>query len=813
MNSLITKLFTLALLCTSLRAASIDVTLSSQFLARGEQALLEVQLQVDGNIDPPENLRMPSIPGVSLQARGFGGPNTTYLPGRKLGYVYQFVISSFESGMHTIPPISVRMSNQVFESAPVTFEVFDGTDIAFTELRNGTEVIRYAAFFKVAKKNPYEGENIPVELKIYFPANVRIEEWGIPDFDRKDVTAWRFEPRPQVGNAILLGANYQAASYPSILAAGKSGKVTIGPAKIRLIAIENVVGQFGFEQNAIPLNLVASALELDAKPLPPNPPAGFTNAIGTFTLDAAIESKEVREGDPLNVELTITGSGNLDTLAAPFLTDKEGWKLYDASRSELGEERRQQKGTITFKQFMRPTARQTVVPPFQLPYFDPILGQYKVLSTSPIPLTVLPSTNPIAAAGTATIAAPPALDTPVEMMTDILSIIQTDQLVSPANAIALPHLWHIVPLILALVLGFAIFHRHYWPRLQASPEQVKRKQDWKEVESAPAESASFYRAAGRFIETWLPHSDQDPAVKSILQERDQLCFLPQSSSQPVPSQRRSEILKTLRKLALSLVVFALTSLSFVHAADATQAPKLYQEGKYKESIEAWLAAGPYEQLTAQTRYNIGNACFRAGSQGYAALYYRRALLADPTMPEARQNLRFLERKFGALTIKRPDYQYVLTRIPEAWLKNITYGTLWGIGLAMLVFPATHRNSRLRIVAISTLILCPLLAIASAIGQHYYPDDSIFAPYEEQAVVVAEKTLVYADASRTSGQVIEAPAGSLCRILRRSDRWVYIAFASQTRGWVPADRIEPLIPTSAPKVPDFRALAEQKQPSA
>ena len=41
----------------------------------------------------------------------------------------------------------------------------------------------------------------------------------------------------------------------------------------------------------------------------------------------------------------------------------------------------------------------------------------------------------------------------------------------------------------------------------------------------------------------------------------------------------------------------------------------------------------------------------------AALYYRRALLRQPGHPEALQNLRFLERKFGlAFTIKRPDYQ-------------------------------------------------------------------------------------------------------------------------------------------------------------
>lgn len=819
MNSYLTIFTSLLLLCGSLSAASIDVTMSSQFLARGEQAVLEVQLT---EVEPPETLRLPAVAGVSIQSRGFGGPSTMILPGRKLGYVYQYIVSSFESGEHIIPAISIRVGNETLESKALKFEVFDGTDISFKELRNGRDVIRYAAFFKAEKKNPYEGENIAVELKIYFPANQRIEEWGIPDFERKDVTAWRFEPRPQIGGAILLGANYQAASYPSTMAAGKAGQVSIGPAKIRLIAVENVIGQFGYEQNAVPLNLVADALQIDAKPLPPNPPVGFTNAVGSFTLEATVDDQEVREGDPLNIELKVTGAGNLDSLNAPVLSDTDGWKLYEATRSELGEERRLQRGSMTFTQFMRPTKRQTVIPPFQLAYFDPSLEQYKVLSTSPIPLTVLPSTNPPLNMGATGNATPPAATVPVETMTDILGIVKSASLLNPRHTLALPQLWHLVPLIIALVLGFAIFHRHFWPRLQSTPEQTKRKQALKELSSVSKESTSFYRAAGRFIETWLPEkSNSNADVQRILQERDQLCFHPEPTTQPVPSQRRNEILRTLRKLTLSLTILCAVGIFPLFGAESKntattetkEAATLYEEGQYKESIESWLGAGPYDKLAASTLYNIGNACYRAGSQGYAALYYRRALLAEPGMQEAQQNLRFLERKFGALTIKRPDYQYTLTRIPEAWLKNTLLGSLWGIALALLVFPATRRGSRMRIVAVCAFVLCPLLAATAAIGRHYYPNDSIFAPYAEQAVIVAEKTVIFADASRTSGQVIEAPAGSLCRILRRSDRWVYIAFASQTRGWVPADRIESLIPTSPPTVPDFKALAEPSQPSA
>jgi tetratricopeptide (TPR) repeat protein len=804
--------FLLTMFCLGLaHAASIQMTMSSQFLARGEQAVLEITLS---EIEPPETLRVPTVPGVTIQSRGFGGPNTTILPGRKLGYVYQFQLSSFQNGKHKIPAISLRVGSKEYTSDPLEFEVFDATQISFSELRIGTDTIPYAAFFRTTKTSPYIGEVVPVELKIYFPTGIRIEEWGIPDFDRSGITAWRFEPRPQIGLVNMLGANYQCASYPSTMAASQSGKVNIGPAKIRLISIQNVMGQFGFEQNAIPLNLQTSALDLDAKALPENPPDGFTNAVGSFELSAAIEDSEVREGDPVRVNLSVSGRGNLDSLAPPVLADPEGWKLYDANREEMGEERRLQRGTANFQQFMRPTTRQTVVPPFKLVYFDPDAASYKTLSTSPIPLKVLPSTNPGGAIESIA-SVPQAADLPIERMTDILGLIQGAPSLRAPYSQALPHLWHLVPLVIVLTLAFAIFQRRFAHLWHSTPEQQQRKQAWKSLEQAPADSSHFLRHAGRFIESWIPTERQKtPEVEAILQERDAQCFLPQSSNTTLPASRRQEILRTLKKLAFTLLFFIVVGAQSLQAAEAKDpAAHAYQQGKYKDAIGHWLAAGPYEELSATTLYNIGNACYRAGSQGHAALYYRRTLLVDPTLDEARQNLRFLERKFGALTIKRPEYQYTLTKFPASWFRNILLGSLWGILIAILVFPATRRGSNLRIAAISALLICPLLTVGSSLARHYYPNDAVFAPYEEQAVVIADKTTVHADASRTSGQVIEVPAGSLCRVIRRTDRWVYIAFASQTRGWVPADRIEELIPSSPPKVPDFAPAAEPEGPSA
>ena len=47
-------------------------------------------------------------------------------------------------------------------------------------------------FAAVTKDKPFVNEVIPTELKLYIPSDQRIEDWGIPEFERNGVAAWRW---------------------------------------------------------------------------------------------------------------------------------------------------------------------------------------------------------------------------------------------------------------------------------------------------------------------------------------------------------------------------------------------------------------------------------------------------------------------------------------------------------------------------------------------------------------------------------------------------------------------------------------------
>ena len=811
-NHRLATLATLALCLGLARPASAQLSaqLTTRHLARGEQAFLEIALPPGR---PPDTMPViPPTPDVAIRAM-VPSAIPRQVPGRRIEYFYQYSVESYAVGRHTIPALELVINGLRTRTEPIEFVVFNPDELQWREVIVAGRTMRYAAGFHIIKDHPYEGETIPTEIKIFIPRDVAstVEDWGIPEFERDGVACWRLEPSAMKGQINVLGRPYITLAYPSTLTPTRSGKVGIGPAKLRLTSTQVIID--GSVQRVTEETFLAiPKLEFDTTPLPPGAPAGFDNAIGSFTLRANTNETDVREGDPLSVDLIVTGSGNLDTMRAPRLKDAKGWKIYEATATQRGDERRRLSGSVIFQQLIKPLDLQTAIPPFRLTYFDPSLKQYRSVTTDPIPLKILPSI--VAAA--ASPGPPQALPIPIERMTDILAILRPTQWLVPAQPAVPPWLSHAIGGLLALALITKALWMRLAPRLRQDPLKAVEWRALRELARIPADNDTlFLKHAGAFIERWL---GGHPAaeLQAILTERDARCFLAEKPTARL-GKRRSEILKHLRKaIAAAVVVAAITLLTAPPAARAanpaaagsqadvvSQALSAYDAANYEDAIKLWLAAGDYSQLSPAALYNIGNACYRLGSPGYAALYYRRALARDPGHEESRQNLRFIERKCGALTVQRPDYQYALARLPLSFWRNTVWSGIWICALALLVFPATRNGAPIRVAAICTLVVAPLLVALGVLGWHYYPDDSEFVPIADQAVVIAEKVVVHSDAARTSPEVIDAPPGSLCELVRLSGEWAYIAFASKTRGWVPTATLEKVLPDKPPAPPKIR----------
>ncbi|MFD0895753.1 BatD family protein [Luteolibacter ambystomatis] len=789
---------------TSTASAQIAVqaTMSSRFLARGETASLDIAI-LNGMPRLERSPAVPQVPDVKIEA---GQPEPRMISARRSGYVFPFLISSYKEGRHIIPAITLQLDGKTYTTPPQEFTVFNPDELKWSEASVGDQKMRYSASFHPLKDNPYEGETVPVEIKLYIPRDIPVEDWGIPEFERDGIACWRFEPSGSWGQTNILGRSYISVAYPSSMSATRSGTVSIGPANLRLM-LRTIVNDPFPRMSPTPVFLAIPKFDLQAKKLPEGAPAGFVNAVGSFTMSSKTTQTELREGDPLSVDVTVTGTGNLDGMTAPKPKDADGWKIYEASAEQRGDERRQETGSVTFHQFMRPLGDKASVPGFQLVYFDPQLAQYKTIETPPIPLKLLPSLKekPLASAP---LAPPQAAGIPVEKMNDILGLVQPARIVLPGATRFPSWTWQLVPGLVALLLIIKAIWMKAGPKFRIEPEVAARRQAFRELERvSTADHPSFLRQAGRFIEQWLPKAaTQDSSLHAILEERDATCYRGEGSPDAKGDRsRRSSILKVIRKFAwlwIAVAWFGFSSDSKAAGDEQlqTEAVAAYDSAEYEKAIQMWLDAGPFDRLSADTLYNIGNACYRMGVPGHAALYYRRALEKDSSHAEALQNLRFIERKYGSVSVKWDDYQYALTRLQLQTWRNTLWAGVWMVVLGVLVCLATRAGSKARIPAVIGLVLGPMIAAAGALGSHYYPDDSRFAPLTRQAVVVNEDSALHSEASRTSQEIIDARVGSLCEIIKDRGAWLYVSFATKTRGWIPAEDVEKVVPDKKPEAP-------------
>ena len=102
----------------------------------------------------------------------------------------------------------------------------------------------------------------------------------------------------------------------------------------------------------------------------------------------------VKAGDPITLEFEVTGPGNFNTVEAPVFTasNPDAWRTYAANKmvDPVQVSDGSKPGRATFTQIIMPKELLTEIPPFELAFFNPVIGQYSVRKTSAIPIQVTP---------------------------------------------------------------------------------------------------------------------------------------------------------------------------------------------------------------------------------------------------------------------------------------------------------------------------------------------------------------------------------------------------------------------------------------
>lgn len=221
----------------------------------------------------------------------------------------------------------------------------------------------------------------------------------------------------------------------------------------------------------------------------------------------------------------------------------------------------------------------------------------------------------------------------------------------------------------------------------------------------------------------------------------------------------------------------------------------YESGKYEQATRLYLKSFEEGQASEELFYNLGNAYFKQQNHGEAALWYRRALILNPRMPEPRQNLLTVKNRVGLLDFEPKGIDQTIARFRESELVALLTACVWLtlLCLASLLFVKGLRPWR-SLLIIATCLLAGL-SIVSYLGLDIYRNRIAI---DHRAVITATDAIAQTSPVPDANTVTELPPGSEIRIVTASGPWQYIDIPGELRGWVKTEALTPLWPPVLPE---------------
>lgn len=207
-----------------------------------------------------------------------------------------------------------------------------------------------------------------------------------------------------------------------------------------------------------------------------------------------------------------------------------------------------------------------------------------------------------------------------------------------------------------------------------------------------------------------------------------------------------------------------------------KAGRAYDAGHFAEAATNYLALVAQGYRAPEVYYNLGNAEFRAGHGGAAALAYRRAWHLAPRDADIAANLQFALEQTGASLPGAAPWEHIFQSLNTHEWRVAALAVFWLLAATAclaLLWPPHRAWFR------SAVIFLFVALLVSLGGVGYWFDLQVRRP---EAVVIQPVSALSAPLPNTI-KLFALPAGSIVRIESRDGAWWHVRSGPHT-GWLP-----------------------------
>ena len=313
---------------------------------------------------------------------------------QSVSYIYNYNIQATKEGVYTIPAATATVKGKTYTSEPVKIEVVKGNQEKAAQSGASTDGVNQEDLFariEVDRNQVYKGEQIFATIKIYTRVNLaRFGDIKIPAYGG----FWNQEI-PTSEQVNLERTNFNGKVYnvgiirKTILVPQKTGKILIDPFEIECFVNVQRRGQrspfddfFGTAET-VSKKIKSAPVEITVKPFPESQPAGFTGAVGKFTVTAGIDKHEVKTNEAVSLKVNVKGNGNIKLIELPAFHFPADLEVYDPKITDnIDAGSNGITGSKTFEYLIIPRhAGSFEIPAWNFSYFDPTSGSFKTFTS------------------------------------------------------------------------------------------------------------------------------------------------------------------------------------------------------------------------------------------------------------------------------------------------------------------------------------------------------------------------------------------------------------------------------------------------
>jgi len=368
--------------------ATLKAKISKNKLGVNQRLRVEFSIDKQGgdNFSPPKftNFRVVGGPSQSVSQSWINGKVT-------FSQSYTYIIQPKRKGAFSIASASIKIGGKFIKSEPVKVIVLDPVEIPKNP--NDPNYVAQQNIHLVAeisKANPYVGEGIYVEYRLYVSENVSVYDTSISEapkyngFWNQDIKVNGFPVKMGKYN----GENYRyIVLQKALLIPTKTGKLSVDPMRMDIV-IGVPSGRADFFGNAITKNIrrefASTKKIIRPKTLPlEGKPANFAGAVGDFNFSVALSKDILKANETSQVQVKISGKGNLKLFELPTVETPAELEMYQPERKErVRVNASGLSGAVTDTYTVVPLYKgKYKIPSISFAYFNPKEKKYKTIAT------------------------------------------------------------------------------------------------------------------------------------------------------------------------------------------------------------------------------------------------------------------------------------------------------------------------------------------------------------------------------------------------------------------------------------------------